>query len=157
MEFKKAPAAPPVPVISKVTSPEARGTVGLPVGIISGHASSLHSNGAVKTFELLKVQVISSENVAVKSIASPSAGNTTSTKVCGEVKPTTDTDAVPSPERSKVPVAGAPEKVTVISAVNVSSVISLGVPLSLHTSTLDELISVILHGGNGLTVTVNVA
>ncbi len=81
IEFNAAPAVPPVPVISKVTSAGINGAVELPVGITSGQVSSLHSKGAVKTFGLLNVQAPSAEKVAVKSIAPPSAGKTTLVKV----------------------------------------------------------------------------
>ena len=127
--------------MSKVTSPETSASIGFSSGITSGQASSLHSNGAVNTFVLLNVQAPSAENVAVKSMAPPSAGNTTSTKVCGEVKPTADTEAVPSPVKSNVPVVGASVNVIVISDVNVSSVKFVGVLLSLHGSTFDDVIA----------------
>ena len=67
-------------------------------------------------------------------------------KVCGDVKPITETEAVPSPVRSNVPVNGALLNVTEISAVKVSSVTSEGVPLSLQIDSLDDAIADILQG-----------
>ncbi len=90
-------------------------------------------------------QVGASENAAVKETALPLAEKTTSLNVCGDVKPTTDTVAVPSPVKSKVPVVGVPSKVIVISAVNVSSVISDGVLLLLHAVISAAVIAVILN------------
>ena len=121
--------------------------VGFPGGIISKQVSSLHSNGAVSTLALVNVHGNSSEKVAVRLISLPSDGKTTSTKVWGEVKPTTETEAVPSPVKSNVPVDGGPTNVTVISAVKVSSVISVGVPLSVHESIFEASIADILQGG----------
>ena len=80
----------------------------------------------------------------------PLAGSVTPVNVCGDTSPTTETEAVPSPERSSVPVKGASENVTVISAVNVSSKIFEGVPLSLQTDSLVEEISVILQSADRL-------
>ena len=93
----------------------------------------------------LNVQVPSAENVAVKSIALPSAGNTTSAKVCGEIKPKVETDAVPSPVKSKVPLIGGFVNTTVMSAVNVSSVKTVGVLLSSQADSSEDVISVILQ------------
>ena len=115
----------------------------MPGGITSGHASSLHSKSAVITFNSVNVQLVSAENVAAKPMASPSAGRVTSTNVCGDIKPTAETEAVPSPVKFNVPVAGALVNVTVISAVNVSSVKIVGVPLSLHESIFEDAIAVI--------------
>ena len=70
-----------MPVISKVTSPEANGAVGLPDGIASLQASSLHSVGAVKTAVSVNVHVGASENAAVKETSLPLEENTTSLKV----------------------------------------------------------------------------
>src|SRR5690606_23465437 len=88
--------------------------------------------GAVPAFGTFKLQVPSAEKVAVRLIGPPSDGICTPTNMCGEVKPTTETEAVPSPVKSKVPVAGGFSKPTIISAVKKSSLPSLGVPLSLH-------------------------
>ena len=140
-------------MISNVTSLEVNAVVGLPGGITSSQASSLHSNSAVNTLVLLNSHVNSSENVAVKSTSPPSAEKTTSINVCGEVKPTTETEAVPSPERIRLPVVGAPIKVIVISAVNVSSDKSVGVPLSLQESMFDDVIETILQAGSTTIVT----
>ena len=143
---------PPAPVISKVTSPETSANTGLPVGITSGHASSLHSNGAVSTFVFAKVHDTSSENVAVNEIALPFAGNTTLSKVCGDVKPTAETETVPSPVKSNVPAPGEASKVTVMSAVNVSSVKFVGVPLSLQAVTSLEVILKMLNPASTNTI-----
>ena len=144
IEFSIAGSVSSTPLlISKVTSESNKAAVGLPGGIISGQESSLHSNGEITTELSVKVQAKSSEKAAVKLIALPLAGSETPVNVCGDTSPTTETDAVPSPERSNVPVLGAPANVTVISAVKVSSEISDAVPLSKHTDSLDEDISVI--------------
>ena len=151
MEFNIAPVELSVPVMSKVTSEAGKAYIGLPVGIISIHASSLHSYGAVTTFELVNVQLLSAENSAVKDISFPLAGNITPVKVYGEVSPDTETDAVPSPDNSNVPVPGTVLNVTVISAVKVSSVISDGVPLSLHVDTLlDEILIKLQHASSSV-------
>ena len=82
------------------------------------------------------------------------AGRVTPTNVCGDVKPIAETEAVPSPDKSRVPTPGALVKVTVISAVKVSSLILSGVRLSLQTDSLEELIALILHAS---TLTLKVA
>ena len=89
-----------------MTSDANNGEVGLPEGITSVQSSSLHSYGAVVTLSTVSVRDISSENVAVKEISLPLAGNTTLVNVYGDVKPETETDAEPSPVKSNVPVAG---------------------------------------------------
>ena len=70
-----APVELPVPVISKVTSPETSGALDPPSGITSKQASSLHSNGAVNTFVLVIVQAPAADNTAVKATSLPSAGS----------------------------------------------------------------------------------
>ena len=122
---------------------------GLPGAIVSRQASSLHSKGAVNTLVFSKGQIASSENVAVREIASPFDGNTTPVKVYGEVNPTAETEAVPSPAKSKVPDPGETLNVTVISAVNVSSLILAGVPLSLHAEILlAEILNKLQHASS---------
>ena len=113
-----APEVPPVPVISNVTSPEANASVGLPGGITSSQASSLHSNGAVNTLALVKAQNGScAEKAAVTLIWVPLVGIVIPVNVYGEVKPTAETDVVMSPVRFKVPEPGDVPNVTVISTV----------------------------------------
>ena len=145
IEFKIAPDAPPEPVILNEISAEFKAAVGLPGGITSRQASSLHSNGEITTELSVEVEACSSEKVAVKLIALPFAGSETPINVCGDTSPTTDIEAIPSPERSNVPIKGASENVTEISAVKVSSKIFEGVPLSLQTDSLDDEISEIAH------------
>ena len=86
--------------------------------------------GAVPVLVSVSVQAPSAEKVAVRLIGPPSDGKVTPTKVCGEVKPDTETVAVPSPVKFKLPVVGEFTKVTVTSAVKKSSLPSPGVPLS---------------------------
>ena len=97
----------------------------------------------MKTVVSEYVQVTASEKVAVRLISFPFAGKTTSINVCDDVKPTAETEAIPSPVKSNVPIPGEPSKVTVISAVNISSVKIVWVLLSSHASIFDAVIAVI--------------
>ena len=89
--------------------------------------------GAVPALLLVKVQAASSEKAAVNEMAVPSALIITPVKVCGLLRPATERDPMPSPLRSSVPVAGGFTKVTVTSAVKVSSLGSR-VPLLLQAA-----------------------
>jgi len=102
---------------------------------------------AVPALISLKTQAPSAEKVAVRSIDPPSAGSVTPTKVYGDVNPTTETELRPSPVNSNVPVKGALAKVTVTSAVNISSVLFELVLLSLQMDIFDVPIAVIIQGG----------
>ncbi len=103
--------------------------------------------GAVPALGTVKVQVGEALKVAVSEMAEPSEGITTPIKVC-EV-PTNRAalkEAVPSPERLSVPVAGGFAKTTVTLAVNRSSPGS-GVPLLSQAEILLTVMSEILQGG----------
>ena len=93
--------------ILKLTSLAKRADVEFPTGITSKHASSLHSKGATTTSSTVIVRAESAEKVAVNEISLPLAGNTTPTKVYeGAVILETGIVAVPSPVKTKFPVAG---------------------------------------------------
>lgn len=84
--------------------------------------------GAVPAALLVSVQVGSAEKAAVRLMALPSALIVTPVKVCVPApKVPTAAEAVPSPVRVKLPLAGGLAKVTVTLAVKVSSAV-LGVP-----------------------------
>lgn len=87
-------------------------------------ALTLHAEqeaGAVPALLLVRVQPVFALNVAVRLMAVPSAVICTPVNVCVVVRPVTETEAVPSPVRFNVPVAGTLLKVTVTLAVKVSS------------------------------------
>ena len=132
-------------IISKV--------IGVSSGVVSLSAVAtgiilLHSAGAVKVFALVNVHAVPLENVAVKDRFDPFAGNTTSWNVCDELlsKPLTGTVATPAPFKSKLPIACGPEKVTVMSAVKVSSEALPAVLLSIQDVISLAVILVMLHG-----------
>ena len=116
--------------------------------ILGTGEQSEQAGGAVPAFGFVKpLQPVFAEKVAVKEIGLPSALIWTPVKVCEPVKPATETLAVPSPVRSRLPEVGGLVKVTVTSAVKRSSLASPAVPLSLQPERVAVEMAVMEQGG----------
>ena len=97
--------------------------------------------GAVPVLAFDKVHIVLAEKVAVRAIGPPSAIMCTPVKVCVlPLRPLTATEAMPSPLRLSVPVAGGVVKVTVTLAVNMLSA-------GLQAEMFDVLMAVMLQEG----------
>ena len=89
---------------------------------VGGGGAIEQAAGAVPALLLVNVHAPSAEKVAVRLMAVPSALMVTPVKVCVPMpKEPTGTEAMPSPLKLSVPVAGASVNVTVTLAVKVSS------------------------------------